>query len=56
MKRIVLLTCMGSITLALTAWGAPKGRHASRSGKAKTTQTVAKVRSSHVGANRGSRR
>jgi hypothetical protein len=28
MKRIVLLTFMGSLALALTAWGAPKGKHA----------------------------
>jgi len=26
MKRIVLLTFIGSLALALTAWGAPKGK------------------------------
>lgn len=31
MKRIVFLTCIGSLTLALTALGAPKGKSAQRS-------------------------
>ncbi len=33
MKRIVLLTFIGSLALALTAWGAPKGKQANRAGK-----------------------
>jgi Putative peptidoglycan binding domain len=35
MKRIVLLTFIGSLALALTAWGAPKGKQANRAGKGK---------------------
>jgi Putative peptidoglycan binding domain len=35
MKRIVFLTCIGSLALALTAWGAPKERSATKAkGKA----------------------
>ena len=30
MRRILLLTCIGSLALALTAWGAPKERKATR--------------------------
>ena len=26
MKRIVFLTCIGSLALALTAWGAPRSK------------------------------
>ena len=35
MKRIVLLTFIGSLALALTAWGAPREKHANRAGKGK---------------------
>jgi hypothetical protein len=37
MKRIVFLTCIGSLALALTAFGAPREKQAARSGKAKPT-------------------
>ena len=43
MKRIVFLTCIGSLALALTAWGAPrsKERHGSvRSGGARSAHVV----------------
>lgn len=33
MKRIVFLTCIGSLALALTAWGAPGGKEGHRSAK-----------------------
>jgi hypothetical protein len=33
MKRIVFLTCIGSLALALTAWGAPRGKEGHRSAK-----------------------
>jgi hypothetical protein len=33
MKRIVFLTCIGTLALALTAWGAPKGKTAHRSAR-----------------------
>jgi hypothetical protein len=48
MKRIVLLTCIGSLALALTAWGAPRDRHAARSAKGKSAS------SAHVVSARGS--
>lgn len=35
MKRIVLLTFIASLALALTAWGAPKEKHANRAAKSK---------------------
>src|SRR6266403_2390208 len=40
MKRIVFLTCIGSVALALTAWGAPKDRPATRSAKSKSTPSA----------------
>src|SRR5215468_714499 len=43
MKRIVFLTCIGSLMLALTAWGAPKGKggHGSaRGGAARSAHVV----------------
>ena len=43
MKRIVFLTCIGSLALALTAWGAPrsKGGHGSaRGGGARSAHVV----------------
>ena len=43
MKRIVFLTCIGSLALALTAWGAPKGKatnRPARSGGAQSAHVV----------------
>ena len=43
MKRIVFLTCIGSLALALTAWGAAKGKAAqgsARSGGARSAHVV----------------
>ncbi len=40
MKRIVFLTCIGSLALALTAWGAPRERQAARSGKGKSAPSA----------------
>src|SRR6266699_1750885 len=40
MKRIVLLTCIGSLALELTAWGAPKDRPATRSAKVKSAPSA----------------
>jgi hypothetical protein len=40
MKRILLLTFIGSLALALTAWGAPREKHAKRSAKSKTTASA----------------
>jgi hypothetical protein len=40
MKRIVFLTCIGSVALALTAWGAPKDRPATRSAKGKNAPSA----------------
>jgi hypothetical protein len=40
MKRIVFLTCIGSLALALTAWGAPRDRQAARSGKGKSAPSA----------------
>jgi hypothetical protein len=47
MKRIVLFTCIGTLALALTAWGAPRDRQAARSAKGKSAS------SAHVVAARG---
>lgn len=47
MKRIVFLTCIGSLALALTAWGAPRDRQAARSAKGKSAS------SAHVVSARG---
>ena len=56
MKRIVFLTCIGSLALALTALGAPRERQAARSGKAKpTAHAVSGTRSGKVAAPRVSR-
>jgi hypothetical protein len=56
MKRIVLLTFIGSLALALTAWGAPRDRQA-RSAKGKTSSAhVASARSgTHAAKARTSR-
>ena len=43
MKRIVFLTCVGSLALALTTWGAPKnkgGHGSARSGDARSAHVV----------------
>ncbi len=43
MKRIVYLTCIGSLALALTAWGAPRGKAAdgsARGGGARSAHVV----------------
>ncbi len=64
MKRIVLLTFIGSLALALTAWGAPKGKHANRAPKSKSASSAhvvaarsgghtAKARTSHSVRPRG---
>ena len=47
MKRIVLLTFIGSLALALTAWGAPREKHANRAAKSKSASSahVASARS-----------
>src|SRR2546429_8305250 len=47
MKRFVFLTCIGSLALAVTAWGAPRGRtaHGSAPGGG--------ARSAHVMSARG---
>lgn len=56
MKRIVLLTFIGSLLVALTVWGAPKGKHANRSGKGKpAAHAVSGARSGKVAAPRVSR-
>lgn len=47
MKRIVLFTCIGTLALALTAWGAPRDRQAARSAKGKSAS------SAHVVSARG---
>src|SRR6266487_6117691 len=33
MKRVLFLTCIGSLALALTAWGAPRNKSTTRSAK-----------------------
>ncbi len=40
MKRIVFLTCIGSVALALTAWGAPKDRPANRPVKGRSAPSA----------------
>jgi Putative peptidoglycan binding domain len=55
MKRIVLLTFIGSLALALTAWGAPREKHANRAAKSKNASSahVASARSGgHVAKTR----
>src|SRR5215510_12162132 len=39
MKRIVLVTFIGSLVLALTAWGAPKDKQAKRAAKSKNASS-----------------
>jgi len=51
MKRIVFLTSIASVALALTAWGAPKDRQAAKSAKARSApsaHTVSKSGGGHV--------
>jgi hypothetical protein len=56
MKRIVLLTFIGSLALALTALGAPRERQAARSGKSKpAAHAVSGAHSGKVAAPRVSR-
>jgi Putative peptidoglycan binding domain len=57
MKRIVLLTCIGSLALVLTALGAQKGKstHESAKGGARTSHVVSTRSGSHVGHTRISR-
>ena len=61
MKRILFLTCIGSLALALTAWGAPKEKKATRakgkpaahavSAKGKTAaRSAGMARAQHSGA------
>jgi putative peptidoglycan binding protein len=40
MKRIVLLTFIGSLALVLTAWGAPREKHANRAAKSKSASSA----------------
>jgi Putative peptidoglycan binding domain len=40
MKRIVLVTFIGSLALMLTAWGAPKGKQANRPAKSKSASSA----------------
>ena len=40
MKRIVFLTCIGSLALALTAFGAPKGKGGHGSAKGQAARAV----------------
>jgi hypothetical protein len=40
MKRIVFLTFIGSLALALTAWGAPRERHAKDAAKSKSASSA----------------
>jgi hypothetical protein len=57
MKRIVFLTCIGSLALALTASGAPREKQATRSGKAKpAARAMSGAHSGKVAAPRVSRR
>ena len=53
MKRIAFLTCIGTLALALTAWGAPREKQATRSAKARpATHAVSGGQSRHVDAPR----
>jgi hypothetical protein len=49
MKRIVLLSFIGSLALALTAWVAPKEKHANRSAKSKSASSAHVVLASSRG-------
>jgi Putative peptidoglycan binding domain len=49
MKRIVVLTFIGSLALALTAWGAPKEKHANRAAKSKSASSAHVVSGSSGG-------
>jgi Putative peptidoglycan binding domain len=58
MKRIVFLTCIGSLALALTAWGAPKGKatnRSARSGGAQSAHVVSATGGGHPASMRTSR-
>jgi hypothetical protein len=47
MERFVFLMCIGTLALALAAWGAPRDRQAARSAKGKSAS------SAHVVSARG---
>ena len=58
MKRIVFLTCIGSLALALTAWGAPKGKAtnmSARSGGAHSAHVVSARGGGHPASMRTAR-
>jgi hypothetical protein len=58
MKRIVFLTCIGSLALALTAWGAPRGKTAhgsARSGGARSAHVVSARGGGHTASMRTAR-
>jgi hypothetical protein len=58
MKRILFLTCIGSLALALTAWGAPRGKTAhgsARSGGARSTHVVSARGGGHTASMRTAR-
>jgi hypothetical protein len=40
MKRVLFLTCIGSLALALTAWGAPREKSATRSAKGRNASSA----------------
>jgi Putative peptidoglycan binding domain len=48
MKRIVLLTFIGSLALALTGWGAPREKHANRAAKSKSAHVVSTKSGGHA--------
>jgi putative peptidoglycan binding protein len=52
MKRIVFLACIGSLTLVLTAWGAPKGGAAGRGGGHSAHVASARGGGAHFGGAR----
>jgi hypothetical protein len=58
MKRIVFLTCIGSLALALTALGAPRGKTShgpARSGGARSAHVVSATGGSHTASMRTAR-
>ncbi|PYK11052.1 MAG: hypothetical protein DME65_08225 [Verrucomicrobia bacterium] len=58
MKRIVFVTCIGSLALALTAWGAPRSKTASestRGGSARSAHIVSAKAGGHTQSMRTAR-
>jgi len=56
MKRFVFLTCIGSLALALTAWGVPQNKSTTRSARGRSAPSAHAVSprgGSHVAAMRG---